>query len=297
MAGEVVIARYSEELEWVARIPAEFSVKIYNKGARIASDAVLGRAERIVELANSGRESDTFLRHILAQAEFADGYTVFLQGDPFAHSPDIIALLAAWRSWQDLQPLSWGWLSSAGLPPEGVLLGETGGFVDGLRVRPEIFSLNSWTALQFFDPGAKRICEDYQRLHGLPNGANIAADFLRRCEWPELAEQARTHLAGRFSYGALFAATQRLLVGAPRRSLELALEAANAHSMYGYVLERLWLHMFGEAFLLPAPEMAEASPAPSPSRFAPAEKYAPRKPLHRRVVPGLKRRIVAWAES
>ncbi len=297
MAGEVVIARYSEDLEWVTRIPAEFSVTIYNKGAKIASDTVLGRAERIVELANSGRESDTFLRHILAKAEFTDGYTVFLQGDPFAHSPDLIALLAAWRSWRDLQPLSWGWLSSEKLPPEGVLLGETAGFIGGLRVRPETFSLCSWTALQFYDPGAKRICDDYQRLHGLPNGANIATDFLRRCEWTELAEQARTHLCGRFSYGALFAARQRLLVQAPRGSLELALEAANAHSMYGYVLERLWLHMFSEAFLLAAPEAAEASPASLPSRFVPPVGYGPRKPLHRRVIPGLKRRIVSWAQT
>ncbi len=116
MTSEVVIARYSEDLDWVTQIPAEFSVTIYNKGAKITSAAVLGRAEKIVDLVNSGRESDTILRHVLAKKAFTDGYTVFLQGDPFEHSPDITALLGAWRSWKDLQPLSWGWLSAKNLP-------------------------------------------------------------------------------------------------------------------------------------------------------------------------------------
>lgn len=300
MTSEIVIARYSENLDWVTRIPAEFSVTIYNKGAKITSDAVLGRAGKIIDLANSGRESDTFLRHILAMQAFTDGYTVFLQGDPFEHSPDIIALLAAWRSWKDLQALSWGWLSSKNLPPQSVLLGEKSNFINGLRVRPETFSLCSWTALQFFDPGASTICDDYQRLHELPNGANIAAHFLGRCEWTELADQARHHLAGRFSYGALFAVKQQRLANLPRKSLELAVQAANGHQMYGYVLERLWLHMFGEPFLLPVPETAvvEEELALLPSRFVPPVIYTnEKKPLHRRVVPGLKRRIVSWAQT
>lgn len=300
MTSEIVIARYSEDLDWITQIPAEFSVTIYNKGAKITSAAVLGRAEKIVDLANGGRESDTILRHVLAKQAFTDGYTVFLQGDPFEHSPDIIALLGAWRSWKDLQPLSWGWLSAKNLPPQSVLLGEKSGFIDGLRVRPETFSLSSWTALQFFDPGAATICDDYQRLHELPNGVNIAAHFLRRCEWTELAEQAGGHFAGRFSYGALFAVKQERLAHLPRKSLELAVQAANGHQMYGYVLERLWLHMFGEPFLLPAPAAtaAEENFALLPSRFVPPVVYTTeKKPLHRRVVPGLKRRIASWAQS
>ena len=86
-----------------------------------------------MSLPNSGRESDTILRHVLDKTEFFDGYTFFLQGDPFAHSPDIIALLATWRNWADLQPLSWRYLSEHNLPPPAVLAVETGGFIHGAR--------------------------------------------------------------------------------------------------------------------------------------------------------------------
>jgi hypothetical protein len=31
-------------------------------------------------------------------------------------------------------------------------------------------------------------------------------------------------------------------------------EAAHGPACYGYMIERIWLHLFGEPFLLPAPE-------------------------------------------
>ena len=82
----------------------------------------------------------------------------------------------------------------------------------------------------------------------------------------------------------------------PRRSLELALEAANGHKVYGYILERLWLHMAGEPFLLPA-----SDPAPYPEKFeALPTRFVlpdPKKPLHLRAVSALKRRVARWAAS
>ena len=296
MRSEIAIARYSEALDWVGDIPGDFDVTIYNKGAEITSGPALKRADRIIALANSGRESDTILRHILGKTGFGDGFTVFLQGDPFEHSPDVIELLNQWRHWKDIQPLSWRWVAAKDLPPKSVLSRETGSFIGAARVRPEVFSLANWGPLQFFDPGARVMGGWYQHLHGLPEGINIASHFLRRCEWTGLAEEAERHLAGRYSYGALFAVRQERLKQMPRRSLELALEAANGHKAYGYILERLWLHMAGEPFLLPAPD-----PAPYPEEFgALATRFAlpdPKKPLHRRVVPAIKRRVAHWAAN
>ena len=296
MRSEIAIARYSENLDWVGDIPGDFDVTIYNKGMEITSAPALKRADRIVELANSGRESDTILRHILNKTEFGDGFTVFLQGDPFEHSPDIIALLGQWRQWHDVQPLAWRWIASKELPPKGILSRETGAFIGTARVRPEVFSLASWGPLQFFDPGARAMGGWYLHLHGLPDGVNIASHFLRRCEWAGLAEEAERHLVGRYSYGACFAVRQERLKQMPRRSLELALEAANGHKVYGYILERLWLHMVGEPFLLPA-----SDPMPYfeelevlPTRFALPD---PKKPLHLRVVPAIKRRVADWAAN
>ena len=296
MLSEIVIARYCEELEWITRIPAGFSVTVYNKGPEIISPPVLARVNRLETLPNNGRESDTFLRHILGQRPLATDYTVFLQGDPFEHSPDLIDLLNARPSWQDLQPLSWRWLSGKNIPPADLLERETDYYVAGSRVRPELFSLATWGPIQFSDSGTGRTGAEYRELHGLPNGVNIAAHFLRRCEWNELAAQAEANLVGCFSYGALLAVKTGSLAALPRRSLELALEAANAHHMYGYVLERLWLHMFGQPFLLPAasPQRFEENLSKLTSRFAP--RPTPRHlPLRQRIVPAAKRRIAAWA--
>ena len=85
----------------------------------------------------------------------------------------------------------------------------------------------------------------------------------------------------------------------PRQCLESALQAANGHAIYGYILERLWLHMFGAPFMLPAAQAVrhlEDFAAP-PAQFAPAVQPLPRLSLARRVVVRLKRRAVAWKQS
>lgn len=104
--NEIVIARYNENLDWISRIPVSYDVIIYNKGPEINSRTALDRANRIERLVNSGRESDTILRHVLNKNDHTDGYTVFLQGNPFEHSPDIIELLSDCGNWAEIQPLS-----------------------------------------------------------------------------------------------------------------------------------------------------------------------------------------------
>lgn len=296
MTNEIVIARYSENLDWVGYIPDGFIVIIYNKGPAITSEPALKRADHIIALANSGRESDTILRHILGKTQFGDGFTVFLQGDPFEHSPDIIALLQAWQHWQDLQPLSYCWIAAKDLPPKNILSQETSAYIGSARVRPEVFSLMNWGPLQFYDPGAQTMSSWYLNIHDLPDGVNIAGHFLRRCEWTELAQQAESSLVGRYSYGALFAVRQERLRAIPRQSLELALQAANGHSAYGYILERLWLHMLGEPFLLPAldPLPYQENLSTLPVRFI---QPASKPPLYQRVVPAIKRRVADWAAN
>ena len=300
MTSEIVIARYEEDLDWVANIPPEFDVHIYNKGGDVPSAAARKRADQLTQLANSGRESDTILRHVLNKSEFTDGYTIFLQGDPFEHSPDIIELLQSSAQWRDLQPLSWRYVGRNNLPPPNILARDQSDFIEGARVRSELFSLMTWTPIQFFDPGADYLSKQYRSVHELPDGINIAAHFLRRCEWPNLAEQAERHLLGRFPYGALFAVRQSMLPRVPPRSLELALQAANSHLLYGYVLERLWLHMFGEPFTLPVsdPALYVEDLASLPARFAPPEivpttKEQPR----RRVIPRIRRRLASWVQG
>jgi hypothetical protein len=292
---ELVIARYAEALDWITEVPECFAVHIFNKGAPVEGAAVRARAASITDRPNEGRESETYLHYIGTRAAAAgdpDGYTIFSQGDPFEHSPDFLALLRAIAQWRDLQPLSWRWKTKRDIPPSAILAGETGAFIDGLRIRPEIFSLQTWTPIGFHDVGTEWLQRTYRDVHGLPEGTNIAAHFLRMCDVGGLAAQAEGHLLGRFSYGAIFAVRRRLLERFPRDSLPLLRRASLGHEVYGYVLERLWLHLFGAGFILPVAMSAHRSPTiASGPVFVPPDPATPTRRLARRVrslVSGLK---------
>lgn len=73
---QCVVARYREDVSWTADLG--LPVVVYDKSG---ADPLSGT----VPLPNVGRESHTYLQHIVRRyPEFPD-YTLFLQGDPFPH--------------------------------------------------------------------------------------------------------------------------------------------------------------------------------------------------------------------
>lgn len=75
---EIVVARYKEDISWVSELRnAGFNVTVYNKH----------EGENL--LPNVGRESHTYLHHIITRWENLADYTLFLQGDPFEHATDL----------------------------------------------------------------------------------------------------------------------------------------------------------------------------------------------------------------
>ena len=77
---KIVIARYKEDTIWANGLSHD--VLIYDKsGATCVSP--------VVSLANVGREGHTYAYHIMTQYDTLDDYTVFLQGYPFDHSPQL----------------------------------------------------------------------------------------------------------------------------------------------------------------------------------------------------------------
>ena len=86
-----MIACYSENLDWAGDIPGDFDATICNEGAEIMFAPAPKRVGRIVAPANSGRESDTRLRHVLNNPRFRDGFSVFLQGDALARTRGVDA--------------------------------------------------------------------------------------------------------------------------------------------------------------------------------------------------------------
>ena len=79
-AFELVVARYTESLNWLRRVPRAFRVTVYDK-----SDAP---EENVLPLPNIGREAHTYLHHIVERYNNLAPLTVFCQGKPFDHAYD-----------------------------------------------------------------------------------------------------------------------------------------------------------------------------------------------------------------
>jgi hypothetical protein len=77
----IVVARYNENVEWTKQFP---NVIIYNKGNKLNE----GYNEILLE--NVGREGHTYYKYIYDNYDNLEDYTIFLQGNPFDHSPNII---------------------------------------------------------------------------------------------------------------------------------------------------------------------------------------------------------------
>jgi hypothetical protein len=98
---ELVVARYTENLNWLRRVPGEFRVTIYDKSGDCN--------QAHLSLPNLGREAHTYLHHIVTRYDSLEPLTVFCQGRPFDHAFDFHHTLRALASGQK-QPENFEWL-------------------------------------------------------------------------------------------------------------------------------------------------------------------------------------------
>ena len=89
----IVVARYNECLEWTKQFLNKI---IYNKGTSLTYDF------NQILLDNVGREGHTYYKHIYDNYDNLADYTIFLQGNPLDHSPNIISNLNYYINNKDL---------------------------------------------------------------------------------------------------------------------------------------------------------------------------------------------------
>ena len=77
MAYTLVISKYNENIEWLKKMHPCNRIFLYDK-----SDAPVNGS---IPLKNIGRESSTYIHHILTHYNNLPNFTIFLQGDPFDH--------------------------------------------------------------------------------------------------------------------------------------------------------------------------------------------------------------------
>lgn len=78
---ELVVARYQEDLRWLRNIAPQIRVTVYDKNQE-------DFYPRALRLPNIGRESHTYLHHIVTRYGTLSPLTVFCQGKPFDHAFD-----------------------------------------------------------------------------------------------------------------------------------------------------------------------------------------------------------------
>jgi hypothetical protein len=77
MSRDIVIARYEEDVSWVQQIPKEkvSRIFIYNKGSPVTAEGCI-----VIPLPNLGRETHTYLHHVLQNYNALADTTIFLPG-------------------------------------------------------------------------------------------------------------------------------------------------------------------------------------------------------------------------
>ncbi|AUD04613.1 DUF3431 domain-containing protein [Spirosoma pollinicola] len=79
---ELVVAHYTENLNWLRNLPKGLLKTIYTKGADPVAEF------ETIPLPNVGREAHTYLHHIISRYDSLAEWTVFCQGKSFDHAYD-----------------------------------------------------------------------------------------------------------------------------------------------------------------------------------------------------------------
>jgi hypothetical protein len=83
MTKEIIIAKYKEDLSWVNSLNG-FNITVYDKSDELNT---------YTKLENKGRESDTYLQHIINNYNNLSDINIFVQGNPFDHCPNLYELI------------------------------------------------------------------------------------------------------------------------------------------------------------------------------------------------------------
>jgi hypothetical protein len=87
---QVVVARYREKVDWLAKLPAGTNVLIYNKGAPLDVRSMTHLNIEVRAVPNVGRESETYARYIIEHYAVLPPRILFTQADPFPHAPEFL---------------------------------------------------------------------------------------------------------------------------------------------------------------------------------------------------------------
>lgn len=232
---QLVIARYQEDVAWLNNVSDDIEIVIYNKGKKDILPKLL-RKVTVIDVANLGRESETYCRHMIQNYHNLAEYTIFSQGDPFCHAPYLMEFLKDPTSMSAIQMMSLKYLNN--IPPQFLL--------DKARDHPwmrlERMSTRTLDSVLFRDAGTEHFYNAYLKHNNLSPGVNIIKHFFDDIGLPH-AMSEETEVCN-FAYGAIFGVSKPLI---QKHSVDVysAMRTRSVESWEnGYIIERIWFLLF-----------------------------------------------------
>lgn len=245
---DIVVARYKENLEWINDIDIDINVIIYNKGTAI-SESDFSRSVTILHVSNIGRESETYLRHIIKNYDTLADYTMFLQGDPFAHTNNFKHVLQNIKKFIKMYseyhmiPFTNGWLAEKNIPPAAVYQNQKICLPMNLEeIFIDIQSTRTLQPLHYYDEGIQFFYKEYMKINNLPIGTNIMNHFFSQTGIHDLLpEKAETFY---MFFAALFMVKKEQIRRHDLVVYHRMWHLCCTNISYVYIIERAWLSMF-----------------------------------------------------
>lgn len=226
----IVVSRYNENLDWIHEVANHFEfILVFNKGAPITlnvSNSV------VIPCHNVGREGETYLRYIKQYFDVLPTYTIFTQGDPFTHNPNMIQTLKDVKLNSRIHTLSAGW--KFGYPTEYTMQHD--------QCRTYLMDTRTFQVRNFHDNGVDRFVKIALHDARLRRSSDLVHHV---CKQVGLAIPPR-HV--HFIYSAMFAVHKDAIRSNSIRLYENLYNYLHSHNSQGgaqgYVLERLWYYIF-----------------------------------------------------
>lgn len=255
MVVELVIARYNEDISWLSKVK-NMKITIYNKGEDNINKSS-------IKLPNIGRESHTYLTHIIDNYDNLSDITIFSQGDPFFHSPDFLKLIKKPDLFEPIQPLTYYYSPAInkasnedkkiviekkfrinGMPPTQVLNKTNNLSINGARIYVEYFNENGVIMYPKYyrDYFILGLFKYYKKIF---NFNNILEFMKKRYKLTNI----KLDLLVPMSYAAIFSVSKEVILSRKKsfyeNILNLLIEDYIKHNIdTGLLLERLWLSIF-----------------------------------------------------
>jgi hypothetical protein len=243
---EIVVARYNEDISWLLKLPSIWKITVYNKGGPLPPRIHTHPNLTVIPLQNKGREAETIAHHLLHRYDSAADLTIFLQGSPFLHAPELLDCVNAlgaretFSEFENYIPMAPRYDDKS--PPPHITENRENRFF-----RVEEISTYTLDGIYHVDnrsgPWVRDQC--YTQYNLLP-GSNIMRIVFDSLGWSNAIAEGVSTI--KFSYAACFAVTKNAIRQHPQEFYRRLYNEVLDKPVGPWLFEKAWLHIFNQNF-------------------------------------------------